>query len=158
MLDQRDLKNLFTAAVIAIALSVVCVGNARAGGDWNDSAIQWRGYENGLAEAAKSGKPICMIFYTDWCPHCTKYSGVFHDEKVIEKAKSFVMIRLNKDQNKELSGKHAPDGEYIPRTFFLSSKGKMKSVKAPRDKYQYFYNPQASGELLAAMDTALKTN
>ncbi len=143
-----------TATVLLLFLGAA----SYAGGDWNDSAIEWRGYEQGLAEAKKSGKAICLIFYTDWCPHCTRYSGVFHDANVIEKSKSFVMVRLNKDQNKELSGKYAPDGEYIPRTFFLSSQGSMlDNVKAPRDKYRYFYNPQGPQELLAAMDVALKT-
>ncbi len=139
------------------ALVAMSAQIAVAGGDWNDSAIEWLGYEEGLAEAKKTGKPVCLIFYTDWCPHCTRYSGVFHDDKVIAKAKDFVMIRLNKDQNAELSGKHAPDGQYIPRTFFLTSDGKVRdSIKAPREKYQFFYNPQGSGELLAAMDKALQ--
>lgn len=148
----RGFAALLTAAFLAGIGSV-----AYAGGDWNDAVIQWRSYDDGFAEAKKSGKPICLIFYTDWCPHCTRYSGVFHDAKVIEQSKKFVMIRVNKDQNTDLSSKHAPDGQYIPRTFFLSSNGTvMGSIKAPRDKYQYFYNPQGPQELLAAMDKALK--
>jgi len=144
---------LFVILSSAIALTA---GTCLAGGDWNDSAVDWKGYEEGLAAAKSEDKPVCLIFYTDWCPHCTKYSGVFHDEKVIEKSKKFVMIRLNKDKNTKLSGQYAPDGEYIPRTFFLTPDGKTNpAVKAPRDKYHYFYNPQAPGELLAAMDRAL---
>ena len=143
------------ATILASIFLLLSSQSALAGGDWNDAGIEWRGYEEGLTEAKKTGKPICLIFYTDWCPHCTKYSGVFHDDKVIAKAKDFVMIRLNKDENAELSAKHAPDGAYIPRTFFLSSDGKLNpAVKAPRDKYQFFYNPQAPGELLAAMGKA----
>lgn len=141
----------------AVALSFsVLVPAAHAGGDWNDKGIQWRTYDDGLAEAKKSGKPVLLIFYTDWCPHCTRYSGVFHDAQVIDKAKSFVMVRVNKDDNAALSGKHAPDGQYIPRTFFLKPDGTfMESIKTPRDKYQYFYNPQGPQEILAAMDKAL---
>jgi thiol-disulfide isomerase/thioredoxin len=153
----RSLRALALASVIAVAGLAVSAAAAHAGGDWNDSAIQWRGYEEGLAAAKKEKKPICLIFFTEWCPHCTRYSGVFHDPKVVEKAKSFVMIRLDKDKNAELSAKHKPDGEYIPRTYFLSPAGEFKAdIHAPRDKYQYFYNEADPAELLASMDTALK--
>lgn len=148
-----------TTMVAAAAAILLMLGNgaALAGGDWNDGAIQWRSYADGLAEAKKTSKPVVLIFFTEWCPHCTKYSGLFHDEKVVAKAKDFVMIRLDKDKEGELSGKYAPDGEYIPRTFFLSPGGEVwSSIKAPRDKYAHFFNPQQSGELLAAMDSALK--
>jgi thiol-disulfide isomerase/thioredoxin len=114
---------------------------ARAGGDWNDSGVAWQPYEEGLAKAKKENKPVCLIFFTEWCPHCKNYSGVFHDPKVVEKSKSFVMIRLDKDKNKELSAKYAPDGQYIPRTYFLSSSGQLDpDIHAARDKYKYFYD------------------
>ena len=129
---------------------------ARAGGDWNDGAVAWQPYEAGLAEAKREHKPICLIFYTQWCPHCTNYSKVFHDPAVVERAKRFVMIRLDKDQNGELSAKYAPDGEYIPRTLFLSSDGVLDAaITAPREKYKYFYDEQDPKSVLAGMDAAL---
>jgi hypothetical protein len=135
----------------------VCATVSLAGGDWNDSGIVWQPYEKGLAEAKEKKKPICLIFYTEWCPHCTNYSKVFHDPKVVEQAKNFVMIRLDKDQNKELSGQYAPDGQYIPRTYFLSSDGKLDpSLHAPREKYQYFYDERTPESILAGMESALK--
>jgi len=150
----RSLRFVLLATLIFAALRIPA---AHAGGDWNDSGIKWRGYEDGLAEAKKENKPVCLIFFTEWCPHCTRYSGVFHDPKVVEKSKSFVMIRLDKDKNTELSAKHKPDGEYIPRTYFLSPSGEfIADIHAPRDKYQYFYNEADPAELLASMDTALK--
>jgi len=128
-----------------------------AGGDWNDSGIAWQPYDKGLAEAKKEKKPICLVFYTDWCPHCTNYSKVFHDPKVVEQSKNFVMIRLDKDQNKELSSKYAPDGQYIPRTYFLSPSGELDpSIHAPRDKYKYFYDERQAASILAGMESALK--
>jgi protein-disulfide reductase (glutathione) len=135
----------------------VCATASFAGGDWNDSGIAWQPYEKGIAEAKAEKKPICMVFYTEWCPHCTNYSKVFHDPKVVEQSKSFVMIRLDKDQNKELSKQFAPDGEYIPRTYFLSADGKLDpSIHAPRDKYQYFYDEKSPASILAGMESALK--
>lgn len=145
-------------ATLALLVFTVTLGaaSARAGGDWNDAAIAWQPYEAGLALAKKDKKPVCLVFFTEWCPHCTNYAKVFHDPAVVAKAKDFVMIRLDKDQNVELSTKFAPDGQYIPRTFFLSSAGALEpALHAPRDKYQYFYDESDPKSLLAGMDAAL---
>ncbi len=157
MSTSRTLRTLALASLLAIAGIAASAPAARAGGDWNDAGIKWLGYEDGLAAAKKEKKPVCLVFFTDWCPHCTRYSGVFHDAKVVEKAKGFVMIRLDKDKNQALSSKYKPDGEYIPRTYFLSPSGELAAdIHAPRDKFQYFYNEADPNDLLAAMDTAQK--
>ena len=140
----------------SLILAVGAVDLARAAGDWNDKQVQWRSYDDGLAAAKKEKKPICLIFFTEWCPHCTNYSGVFHDTKVVEMAKKFVMIRLDKDKNGELSKKYTPDGEYIPRTYFLSSQGELEaSLHTPRPQYQYFYDEKDPASVLAGMEAAL---
>jgi thiol:disulfide interchange protein len=144
-----------TTVMAALAWSSATIALA-ASQDWNDAQIKWTGYETGLADAKKSGKPICLIFYTTWCPHCTTYSTLFNDPRVVEKSKSFVMIRLDKDQNAELSKKYAPDGEYIPRTYFLDAKGELDdSLTENRPQYKYFYDTQNPASLLAGMDRAL---
>ena len=66
------------------------------------------------------------------------------------------MIRLDKDKNAELSKKYAPDGEYIPRTYFLKSDGTLDpDIHAPRDSYKYFYDERDAASLLGAMNEAL---
>lgn len=144
------------ARLIVLSALLLPAVPARAGGDWNDGGIAWQPYEQGLAKAKADKKPVCLIFYTEWCPHCANYSKVFHDPKVIEQSKKFVMIHLDKDKNAEVSKKYAPDGEYIPRTFFLSPAGTLESsVHAPRDKYQYFYDEKDPASILAGMEAAL---
>jgi thiol:disulfide interchange protein len=147
-----------TAKTLALALLLLLTATAaRAAGDWNDAGIHWRPYADGLAEAKKEKKPICLIFYTDWCPHCANYSKVFHDAKVVQAAKGFVMIRINGDQEKELSKQYAVDGAYIPRTFFLSSAGQLEpSIHAPREKFKYFYDESNPTSVLAGMEAAQK--
>ena len=125
--------------------------------DWNDANIKWMSYTDGLAEARTSHKPICLIFFTTWCPHCKNYSGVFSDPEVVKKSQSFVMIRLDKDKNADISKKYAPDGEYIPRTYFLSSDGTLDpSLSEARDQFKYFYDEKNASSILAGMDRALK--
>jgi protein-disulfide reductase (glutathione) len=144
---------------IAIIAGVVAVSQTSFAGveDWNDANIHWMSYEDGLAAAKKSHQPICLIFYTTWCPHCANYSKVFSNPDVVKKSKSFVMIRLDKDKNQELSAKYNPDGEYIPRTYFLSSDGQLDaSLSEQRPQYKYFYGESDPTSILAGMGRALQ--
>ena len=131
---------------------------ANAGGEtWNAAQIKWVSYADGLALAKAEKKPICLVFYTDWCPHCRNYSRVFNDPKIVERAREFVMIRVNPDEQADIGQKYAPDGGYVPRTFFLAPDGTlMADVRAPRPQFQYFFDEHNPASLLAGMEAALK--
>ncbi len=144
------------ACAIVIFLLVLGSGLQAGEADWNDAEIDWKGYEEGLSAASESGRPVCLVFYTTWCPHCTNYAKVFGDSEVVEKSKSFVMIRLDKDKNREVSRKYSPDGEYIPRTYFLGSDGVLDAtITETREKFKYFYNENKPGAILSGMERAL---
>jgi len=129
---------------------------ARAG-DWNSDAIQWREYDEALVEAKQSGKPMCVVVYTNWCVHCGNYSRVFHTPAVVEASRQFVMVRLNEDFNSRLCQQFTLDGAYIPRTYFLRPDGTpMRSVHVPRTRYKYFYDEHDPASLLAGMRAARK--
>ena len=148
---------LAVGIVLSAALLLLAVRAFAGAENWNDGNIRWLSYDDGLAAAKKQHKPICLFFYTAWCPHCANYSKLFSDPKVVEKSKSFVMIRLDNDKNKELSKKYGPDGEYIPRTYFLSSKGRLEeSLSEQRPQYKYFYSESDPASILAGMDRALR--
>ena len=124
--------------------------------DWNDANVAWKGFDEGLALAQNEKKPVCLIVYTEWCPHCGNFAKIFHDQTVVEKAKQFVMIHADQDKEKERTQKYAPDGGYIPRTMFLASDGTLAAdVHAPRPQYQYFYVEKDPASVLAGMDAAL---
>lgn len=138
-----------------IALVLVALAAPAFAHDWND-AIAWKSLDDGLALAKKDKKPVCLIVYTEWCPHCANYSKLFHDPKIVEKAKQFVMIHADQDKEKDKTAAYAPDGGYIPRTVFLASDGTIASdVHAPRPQYQYFYDEKDPAGVLAGMDAAL---
>jgi thiol-disulfide isomerase/thioredoxin len=128
---------------------------AAAGETWNATQIDWQPYEAGLARAKAERKPVCLIFYTGWCPHCKTYSRVFDDPKVVAKARDFVMIRLNADEEGAVAQRFAKDGGYIPRTFFLAADGTPDfSIHAARDRFLYFYDERNPASILAGMDDA----
>ena len=151
------MRRYATSAAFVAVFALLVAARAFGGGDWNDAQIRWQPYKEGLEAAKKSKKPVCLIFYTEWCPHCTNYSKIFHDPKVVEKSKQFVMIRLDGDKNKDLSSKYAVDGAYIPRTYFLSPSGELdKDINAGRPQFKYFYDENNPQGVLAGMDSALK--
>ncbi len=151
------MRSLATKISMASLLILLAAQPARAGGDWNDANIAWRTYDEGLAASKKENKPVCLLFYTEWCPHCARYSQVFHDPEVVKRSKSFVMIRIDGDKNREMSGKFNPDGEYIPRTYFLSPAGALDpSIQAHADRYKYFYSESDPASLLSGMAQAME--
>jgi hypothetical protein len=128
-----------------------------AGEGWNAEQVDWQPYEVGLERARAQNKPICLVLYTSWCPHCKNYSHVFDDPKVVERSRSFVMIRANADDEQAVASKYAKDGGYVPRTFFLSSDGTLDpDIHALRPKFLYFYDERDPTSLLAGMETALR--
>ena len=145
---------LARTALLAATLAVL--PRPAAAHDWNEKDIAWKGLDDALAAAKKEHKPVCLVVYTEWCPHCVNFSKLFHDPKVVEKAKQFVMVRLDQDKEKDRTAKYAPDGGYIPRTMFLASDGTLAAeVHAPRPQYQYFYDEKDPASVLAGMDAAL---
>jgi hypothetical protein len=151
------IRNAAASALAALAL-VALATPALAGGDWNDAGIAWKPYEQGLAEAKTSKKPVCLIFYTEWCPHCTNYSKLFHDPAVVEMAKKFVMIRIDKDKDGATGAKYAPDGDYIPRTFFLTPDGVLlDKVTEQRSNYKYFYSESDPASVMRSMEAVIAT-
>lgn len=130
---------------------------AAAGEEWNTAEIDWQPYEAGLARAKAEHKPVCLVLYADWCPHCKNYSRVFADKRVVERAKSFVMVRVNTTDDDAVSRRYVADGNYVPRTYFLASDGAAATdVHAARDRYLYFYDERDPGSLLDGMSAALK--
>ena len=130
---------------------------ALSGEDWNAGQIEWLSFDAGLAQAKAEKKPICLVFWASWCGHCKIYSHVFEDARVVEKARRFVMVRANVDENEEIAQRYAPDGTYVPRTLFLSPEGVVaKDVHAARSQYVHFYDERDPSSLLGGMDAALQ--
>lgn len=144
--------------VLVLAALALFAGCRKApASDWNEAQIAWRGFDDGLAAAKSDQLPILLVFSTEWCPHCKTYRGIFKDPAVVAKSARFVMIRVDSDKSLELSHRFAPDGEYIPRTLFLTPGGVLlSSVHAPRGKAKFFYDEKDPADLLAGMDAALQ--
>lgn len=131
------------------------VPSADTPADWNPEQVAWQPYAAGL-EAARTGKKgIVLIFYTDWCPHCHTYSRLFHDAELVELARGFVMIRVERDANPDLSDYYNVDGDYVPRTFFLDHDAQLwADLDSGRADFRYFLDEHDPRELVELMQEA----
>jgi thiol-disulfide isomerase/thioredoxin len=150
-------------AALGLLLAALLAASAYAGNaespqnpekkaDWNESAIEWKGYDEGMQFIEILGKPGVLVFYTTWCPHCSRYSWVFHDPEVVELSKQFVMIRVDRDDHPDLNARYARQGAYVPRTLFLNPKGDVEwEVRGERGDFPHFLATDDPAELLALM-------
>jgi protein-disulfide reductase (glutathione) len=153
-----------TVCAALVTLSVIFVADAPAQADpksiapgWNNAAIGWLDHAQGVAEAARTGKPILAVVQATWCSHCERYKKVFFDPKVVELSKSFVMVMVDGDREKQLGAKLGPNKQaYVPRTLFLKSDGQLRPelVGANAAPYTHFIDYDTPAELRALMQKA----
>ena len=106
-----------------------------------------------MTEAKRAKKPIFLVIYADWCPTCKIYGQAFYSRRIVTRSQRFVMIKLNRDEYAKLSKQYSRDGEYIPRTLFLSPEGIFQSkVISKYPNNRYFYDPEDTRDLLMNMD------
>ncbi len=121
---------------------LISVASAVESPDWNDAAIEWNDYTQGIEIAKQNNRAVMIIFYADWCPTCHAYKNIFYKPSVISLAKKLVMIKVNVDQYPQLSQQFEYDGSYVPRTFVMSSDGAVFDALYPEKRYKYFIKSQ----------------
>ena len=90
--------------------------------------VQWLDFDDGLARARSTRRPIMINFYTDWCVYCKKLDReTLQDPEVARTLESgFIAIRLNAENGKgrlSYRGKsfsHAEFSRYFGVTSFPS--------------------------------------
>ncbi len=120
-----------------------------------DGPIQWRTWDDGLAEAKKANRGIFLLVYADWCPHCRNLSPVFQQPDVVALAEKLVMVRQDADARAPWLQRFEAQGTYVPRIFFLRPDGTLRDdLKSANPNYPYFYTPGGVDELKASMRRA----
>ncbi len=120
---------------------------------WNPSGIDWKPFDEGMALAKARHEHVCLVLFTTWCPHCKSYSRVFDDPRLVARAKDFVMIRLDADQNDDVAKRYRPNGGYVPRTFILDENGNIEpAAVSDNARYKYFFDESRADSLLHAMN------
>ncbi len=89
------------------------------------SEIAWaKSYSDALAAARKSGKPIMIDVYTDWCGWCKKLDeDTYSAESVVKEAEKFVPVKINAEkEGDEMAVAQAYGITGFPTILFLDPK------------------------------------
>ena len=88
-------------------------------------AIAWRtDIDGAIAEARKSGKPVMMDFYADWCGWCKRLDrDTYGDRAVNELAGRFICVKVDAERHQALAGRYGVRG--YPTVIFLNYEGSV---------------------------------
>ncbi|MBN1794037.1 MAG: thioredoxin fold domain-containing protein [Candidatus Omnitrophica bacterium] len=87
------------------------------------AALSWRySLRQALKEAKKTGTPVMIDFYTDWCHWCKKLDqDTYSDAAVKRRAEYFLCVKVDGDKERELVKAYGVRG--YPTVLFLNSEG-----------------------------------
>ncbi|MHB8174065.1 MAG: thioredoxin family protein [Nitrospirota bacterium] len=108
--------------------------NTQAATPASGDGINWMNYTDGMAQSAKTGKPVMIDFYTTWCKYCKLLEDTtYKDPGVIQTLNTnFIAIKVNAEgedkvtdngksiSEKDLAGKYAVTG--FPTIWLLDGK------------------------------------
>lgn len=149
------MKNFSIRRQLVIASLLLLPSLAFAAINWNDKAVKWHGYEDGIAAAKRDNKPILLVVYADWCGVCKQYSKMFNDPAVVNSSRNVVLIRLNQDKDGKYLAKYSLDGKYVPRTYIMNKDQVIQPSPYKRADYAFFLPPD-SNEFLVELFNVMK--
>lgn len=87
---MRNLQALARVLALSVLVAATAVP-ARAAG------VEWRSWDDGIAEARASGRPVLVDVYTDWCGWCKRMDRDVYGRADVRDylAKRFVTIKLD---------------------------------------------------------------
>lgn len=108
-------------------------------------------YKTALENAKKEGKPLFVMLYADWCPHCNLMkTEVLSDPSILEFLnKNFVCTYKNIEKEEGIALKNKFNTKSLPTFLFLDSneiliyalKGEMKKPEF-QNELRYALNPK----------------
>jgi len=114
----------------AFALSLLLAGAAREGPPPlpPPPTIKWeKNFDEALRKARKSGRPLIVDFWADWCSWCHRLDkNTYADPWVARKAEEFVAVKVNTEgSRKELEVTRRYHVTSLPTILFLSPEGRQ---------------------------------
>lgn len=123
-----------TFGLTFVLMVFVLVVVAGCGGEQGN--IEWtEDITAALTLAKQEGKPVMVDFTAAWCPPChAMEDSTFSDPDVIRKARAFIPVRIDVDEQREAAVQYDGDarkygGVGIPNILFMTGDGtKLKQI------------------------------
>ena len=127
--------------------------------------IKWeKSFEEALKKAQKSGKPIVVDFWAEWCAWCERLNqNTYADPLVVQKAQDFVAVRVNTEgSRKEIDVAVKYHVTSLPTIVFLSPMGRqlgrVNGYQGPGQFPRTLEAAQAIARRVISWEDALRTN
>jgi thioredoxin-related protein len=129
------MKSKFRLLITIFPLVILSVGIGLANAALDH--VVWRDYEEGIAFAKKTNRPIMITFFSDRCRYCNLMEKkTFSDREVVRALnEKFVSIKVDVSRNAMLA--HMYGATYLPTTVFITPQeegiGKLIGYRSPDD-------------------------
>jgi thiol:disulfide interchange protein DsbD len=141
---------------VSLVIPLVAMSLLMAGGTRHEAisaappalAIKWeRSFEEAQKKARKSGKPIVIDFWAEWCGWCDRLNRTTYvDPDVVRKAQDFVAVKIDTEgslKEREVAIKYEVTS--LPTIVFLSPEGRqLRRVNGFQSGYQFPFTMQAT--------------
>lgn len=131
MADYKIRKHLLTMFVFLLATFLLTVNECDKKESKNQHEtnlkIQWLyDLNTALTLAKQQDKPLMIDFMAEWCPPCHRMDdSTFNNPTVIQKASSFIPLRIDVDKHGDIANKYNSNAEKyggigIPNVLFMT--------------------------------------
>jgi thiol:disulfide interchange protein len=114
--------------IVTAVIKDTQVSQAQSKAAGTKSPIKWQPSLNAaLKEAKRTGKPIFIDFYADWCGPCKMLDKAYFKPALKQESSRWIMVKIDADKDKAAVNKYDVSG--LPTMLFLDSNGKIKARK-----------------------------
>lgn len=95
------------------------------------AGIVWYAYDEGLARARETGRPLLISFWADWCKYCRKMKAeTYVDPAVIAAVnRDFVAVAVNTTEDQRRAAEYFVRG--LPTIWFVEKDGATRITNLP---------------------------
>jgi thioredoxin-related protein len=133
------MKKSILVSPLAVVLGMMVLLSVNSVGG-SDEKVQWKSFDEGMAEARGGKKKVLLDVYTDWCGWCKKMEAntYAHGSVASYLRDHYIAIKLNAESSRRLTYKNSSYTEAglasafgitgYPSTIFLTSDGEPITV------------------------------